>query len=306
MSTMSTGAAGVVPAAAGEVAIVRPGISRWAKLRRLPRRQPLGVFGLIVILVLILTAIFAHQVARYDPTSTQFGNLRHPNATNYFGTDDKGRDVFSRVVYGSRTSLEVGIIATTVGVLGGMIVGLISGYFGGWVDMVIQRVMDAMMAFPVLILALIMIAVVGSSIRNLMIVVGAAIIPGIGRIVRSIVLSEKQNVYVEAARTLGARPERIIFRHVLPNLLAPLIVIATSLLAGAILVEASLSFLGLGTPPPTPSWGADLSGQARRFFTHAPWMAIFPGAALSLVVLGFNLLGDALRDILDPRLRGAR
>lgn len=287
-----------------EIAIALPGRSRTARLRRLLRSQPLGVFGLLVIVALILIAILAQQVAPYDPTSIQFHNLLRPNAVNWFGTDDKGRDIFSRVIYGSRTSLEVGIIATTVGVVGGTLIGLISGYFGGWIDMAIQRVMDAMQAFPILILALIMIAVVGPSIRNLMVIVGLAIIPGIGRIVRGIVLSEKENAYVEAARTLGARPGRIILRHILPNLLAPLIVIATSLLAGAILIEASLSFLGLGTPPPTPSWGADLSGQAQHFFTHAPWMAIFPGAALSLVVLGFNLLGDALRDILDPRLRG--
>ncbi|HLZ69774.1 MAG TPA: ABC transporter permease [Dehalococcoidia bacterium] len=305
MSVVSSEVAAPV-AAPGEIAVALPGSGRAARIRRLLRSQPLGVFGLLVILALILVAILAPQIAPYDPTSIQFHNLLRPNATNLFGTDDKGRDIFSRVIYGSRTSLEVGIIATAVGVIGGTFIGLVSGYFGGWSDMAIQRVMDAMMAFPILILALIMIAVVGPSIRNLMAIVGVAIIPGIGRIVRGIVLSEKENMYVEAARTLGARPERIIFRHILPNLLAPLIVIATSLLAGAILIEASLSFLGLGTPPPTPSWGADLSGQAQRYFTHAPWMAIFPGAALSLVVLGFNLLGDALRDILDPRLRGGR
>jgi peptide/nickel transport system permease protein len=266
----------------------------------------LGVLGLAVILMLVLTAVFAPVLAPYDPTSTQFRSLRKPNAVNYFGTDDKGRDIFSRVIHGSRTSLEVGIIATAVGVIGGTLVGLFSGYFGGWTDTIIQRVMDALMAFPVLILALIMIAVVGSSIRNLMVVVGIAIIPLIGRIVRGAVLSEKQNAYIEAARTIGARPGRVLLRHILPNLFAPLIVIATSLLAASILVEASLSFLGLGTPPPTPSWGTDLSGQARRFFMHAPWMAVFPGVALSLVVFGFNLLGDSLRDILDPRLRGSR
>jgi peptide/nickel transport system permease protein len=163
--------------------------------------------------------------------------------------------------------------------------------------------MDALLAFPLLILALIMVAVFGNSISKLMIVVGVAIIPGVGRIMRGIVLSEKQAQYIEAARSVGASSGRIMFRHILPNTAAALIVIATALLGGAILVEASLSFLGLGTPPPTPSWGADLSGNARRYFTHAPWMAIFPGLALSLVVLGFNLLGDALRDVLDPRLR---
>jgi peptide/nickel transport system permease protein len=268
------------------------------------QHQPMGTAGLFVVVLLVATAIFAPLIGRYDPTSTQFHTLLHPSAANYFGTDDLGRDVYSRVIFGSRTSLEVGIIATTVGVVGGTLIGLVSGYFGGWIDMIVQRLMDALMAFPLLILALIMIAVVGSSLRNLMAVVGIAIIPPIGRIVRGIVLSEKENPYVEASRTTGATSWRTLFLHILPNLLAPLIVIATSLLAGAILIEASLSFLGLGTPPPTPSWGADLSGQARRYFTHAPWMALFPGLALSLVVLGFNLFGDAMRDVLDPRLRG--
>jgi peptide/nickel transport system permease protein len=283
--------------------IQRP--SRRRKALRLMRTQPLGAASLVVIVALVLTAVFAPAIAPYDPTSTEFRSLQSPNGTNLFGTDDKGRDVFSRVIYGSRTSLKVGIIATAIGVIGGALVGLISGYFGGWADTIIQRLVDAMMAFPTLILALIMIAVLGTSIVNLMIVVGIAIIPGVGRIIRGVVLSEKQNQYVEATRAVGAGSARVVFRHILPNIMAPLIVIATSLLAGAILIEAGLSFLGLGTPPPTPSWGADLSGQARRFFIHAPWMAIFPGLAISLVVLAFNLLGDALRDVLDPRLRGA-
>lgn len=278
----------------------------WRKARRLLRAQPLGAAGLVVIVVLVLMAALAPLIAPYDPTSIESRSLQAPSAEHWFGTDDKGRDVLSRVIHGSRTSLQVGIIATFVGVTGGALVGLISGYFGGWLDTIFQRLMDSLQAFPTLILALIMVAVVGASIVNLMIVVGIAIIPGVGRIIRSVVLSEKQNQYVEASRSTGATTQRIIFRHILPNLAAPIIVIATSLLAAAILVEASLSFLGLGTPPPTPSWGGDLSGQARRYFTHAPWMAIFPGAAISLVVLGFNLLGDALRDVLDPRLRGSR
>ncbi|MBI2762097.1 MAG: ABC transporter permease [Chloroflexi bacterium] len=273
---------------------------------RMLRAQPLGAAGLLVIVVLVVMAVFAPLLAPYDPTSIEGRSLLSPRAGNLFGTDDKGRDVLSRVIYGSRTSLEVGIIATFVGVTGGALVGLLSGYFGGWIDTIFQRLMDSLQAFPTLILALIMVAIVGSSILNLMVVVGIAVIPGVGRIIRGIVLSEKQNQYVEAARATGARTGRIIFRHILPNLAAPLIVIATSLLAAAILVEASLSFLGLGTPPPTPSWGGDLSGQARRYFVYAPWMAIFPGLAISLVVLGFNLMGDALRDVLDPRLRGSR
>jgi peptide/nickel transport system permease protein len=253
--------------------------------------------------LLILTSVFAEQIATADPANTDGRSLQSPNTSYYFGTDDKGRDVFSRVIHGSRTSLKVGIIATSIGTLGGLLVGLFSGYFGGVIDIVLQRMMDTLLAFPALILALIMISAFGNSITNLMIVIGIAIVPGVGRIMRGVVLSEKQTQYVEAARTVGAGSARIMFRHILPNIAAPLIIIATSLLGGAILVEASLSFLGLGTPPPTPSWGMDLSGNARRYFTHAPWMAIFPGLALSMVVLGFNLLGDALRDVLDPRLR---
>jgi peptide/nickel transport system permease protein len=284
---------------------VAPRPSLGARLRRLLRTQPLGVFGLAVVVLMVLVAIFADLLAPYDPTSTQFENLLSPNWTNLFGTDDKGRDVFSRVVYGSRTSLQVGLIATAVGVLGGVAVGLSSGYFGGWLDSISQRVMDAMLAFPTLILALIMVSVWGSSIHILMVVVGVAIIPGVGRVVRGTALSEKENVYVEAARAVGAGNTRVMLRHILPNLTSTIVILATTLLPAAILVEAGLSFLGLGTPPPTPSWGADLSGRARQYFKYAPWMAIFPGLALSLVVLGFNLLGDSLRDILDPRLRRA-
>ena len=294
------------PSRAGESLALAPHVGRWRAARRLMRSQPLGTAGLVIIIVLVLMALFAPLLAPYDPTNIDGRSLQAPSAEHLFGTDDKGRDVLSRVIYGSRTSLQVGIIATFVGVAGGALVGLLSGYFGSWTDTIFQRLIDALQAFPTLILALIMVAVVGNSITNLMVVVGIAIIPGVGRIVRGIVLSERQNQYVEAARATGAGTGRVVFRHILPNLAAPLIVIATSLLAAAILVEAALSFLGLGTPPPTPSWGGDLSGQARRYFTHAPWMAIFPGLAISLVVFGFNLLGDALRDILDPRLRGAR
>jgi peptide/nickel transport system permease protein len=279
----------------------RPSLAR--RLGRLAYRQPLGVFGLVIIVLLIVLALFADLIAPFSPTSIDAASFQSPNGTHWFGTDDKGRDILSRVIHGSQVSLQVGLIATAVGTIGGSLVGLLSGYFGGVVDMVIQRVMDAMMAFPTLILALIMVSVFGNSIEKLMVVVGIAIIPGVGRIMRGIVLSEKQSLYIEAARSVGATNQRIMFRHILPNVAAAIIIIATSLLGGAILVEAGLSFLGLGTPPPTPSWGYDLSQNARKYFVHAPWMAIFPGLALSLVVLGFNLLGDALRDILDPRLR---
>jgi len=283
--------------------VTRRGPSRLQKLARIARKQPMGVFGAIIIVLLVLMALFAPVIAPYDPTSIEFSSIESPSASHLFGTDDKGRDIFSRVVYGSRASLQVGIIATLIGVAGGALVGLVSGYFGGVVDMIIQRVMDAMLAFPFIILALIMVAVFGNSMAKLMIVLGVAIIPSVGRLMRGVVLSEKELLYVQAAQSVGVSTPRILFRHILPNVASSLIVIGTSLLGTAILVEASLSFLGMGTPPPTPTWGADLSGNARVYFQHAPWMAIFPGLALSLAVLGFNLLGDALRDVLDPRLR---
>ncbi|MCC7362815.1 MAG: ABC transporter permease [Dehalococcoidia bacterium] len=273
------------------------------KYLRIARQQPLGVFGLLVVIVLVLMSASASVVAPHDPSSIDFESLTSPNAAHPFGTDDKGRDILSRVIYGSQTSLKVGLIATFIGTVGGALIGLTSGYFGGIMDSLLQRLMDSLMAFPTIILALIMVAVFGNSVSKLMLVVGIAIIPGVGRVMRGVVLAEKHSLYIEAARSIGAGSSRIMFRHILPNVLAPIIVIATSLLGAAILVEASLSFLGLGTPPPTPSWGADLSGNARKFFPYAPWMAIFPGLALSMVVLGFNLLGDALRDVLDPRLR---
>ncbi|MCK9518193.1 MAG: ABC transporter permease [Dehalococcoidia bacterium] len=283
--------------------VVRRGPSRKRKLARIARQQPLGVFGLVIIVLLIVAATFAPLIAPYDPTSIEFSSFQSPGGSHLFGTDDKGRDVLSRVIYGSRTSLQVGIIATLIGAVGGAVVGLVSGYFGGLVDILVQRLMDALLAFPFLILALIMVAIFGNSIPKLMALLGTAIIPSIGRVMRGVVLAEKEKLYVEAARSIGVSVPRIMFRHILPNVAAAIIIVATSLLGTAILVEASLSFLGFGTPPPTPSWGADLSGNARVFFVHAPWMAIFPGIALSLVVLGFNLFGDALRDVLDPRLR---
>ncbi len=283
------------------MAVGPPGRTRWQRVRRLIRVQPIGAISLFIILGLVLVAIFAPWLAPHDATAGVGPTLEAPSSSHWFGTDNQGRDIFSRVIEGSRTALQVAIFATALGVVAGSFIGLVSGYFGGWLDMIVQRFVDAVMAFPLLILALVMIAVVGESLRNVIIVIGIGITPGISRIVRGIVLSERENQYIEAARTIGASAPRILWRHLLPNLVAPIVVVGSAVMPGVVLVEAGLSFLGLGTPPPTPSWGRDLSDQ--RFFRAGPWMAIFPGLALSLLVLAFNLLGDAIRDVVDPRLR---
>jgi peptide/nickel transport system permease protein len=279
---------------------------------RFARANPLGTAGAVIVVVLILSAVFAPVIATTDPNRVFIGSqVKPPGAvsrdgkvTFLWGTDDFGRDVFSRVVYGARVSLLVGFMSVGLGTLGGSIIGLISGFWGRWVDLFIQRVMDAIMCFPGLILALAIVSVLGPSTRNSFLAIVIVIIPGASRIVRGATMSVKQNVYVEAARAVGASEWRILGRHILPNVVAPIIVIASVTLGGAILTEASLSFLGLGTQPPTASWGQMLSGPGRRFLENHPNLAIFPGLALSLTVFAFNFLGDALRDVFDPRLRG--
>jgi peptide/nickel transport system permease protein len=271
---------------------------------RLLRRHPLGLLGLVILLIVALAAVTAPLTAPYDPQDTGFTLLEGPSWAHPFGTDRVGRDVLSRVMYGAQMSLLVGVASVALGTVVGSAIGLLSGYLSGWSDTVIQRVIDVLMAFPYLVLALFIVAVFGKGTGILIVVIAIAIVPGVTRVVRGSVLSERERDYVIAARALGSSDLRVMFRHILPNVLSPIIVIGTTLLAGAVLAEAALSFLGLGIPPPTPSWGADLSGEARTYFELAPWMAIFPGVALSLTVLGFNFLGDAVRDILDPRMRG--
>jgi peptide/nickel transport system permease protein len=263
------------------------------------------VFGAVLILLLVVSGIFAPLIAPYK--INQFAGIpaEGPTRDHVFGTDKFGQDIFSRVVHGARISLKVGFIAVGIGTIIGMAIGITSGYAGGLLDTTVQRVVDTAIAFPQIILLLIVIRVLGPSITNVILVVAIGIVPGVSRVVRSAVLSERQNQYVEAARALGASDARIIARHLAPNVLPLGIVIATTLLGAAILAEASLSFLGLGIPPPNPSWGADVSAS-RTSFPINTWAALFPGLAISLTVLGFNLLGDALRDILDPRLRGSR
>jgi peptide/nickel transport system permease protein len=253
------------------------------------RRKPLGAVSAAVIAALVLTAILADVLAPFDPVETRPEiRLQAPSWAHLFGTDDIGRDVLSRVIHGARISLWV---------------GLLCGYCEGRLDLILQRVMDAVQAIPGLVLALAIVSVLKPSTTNAMLAIAIVIIPGNSRIVRGAVLSTKQNRYVEAAQAIGCRHPRIILGHILPNVTAPILVIASIWLGNAILIEATLSFLGLGTQPPTPSWGLMLSSTGRAFMEQAPWLAIFPGLAISLAVLGFNLFGDTLRDAWDPKLR---
>lgn len=282
----------------------KPAQSMWKKAAKLIRKRPLGAIAALIILTLAVVAVLAPWLAPYDPFKLNPGAiLKAPSALNWMGTDEYGRDVMSRIIWGSRVSLLVGLMSVGLGTTTGAVIGLICGYFGGKVDYVIQRFMDVLMAFPGLILALAMVAALGASIHNVVIALSLTIIPGASRVIRSSAVSLRESMFVDAARNLGYSNLRIIFRHIMPNCVAPYIIIATSALGHAILAEAGLSFLGLGTPPPAPSWGGMLSGSAQRFMTEAPWLAVFPGLAITLVVLGFSFLGDALRDQLDPRLR---
>jgi peptide/nickel transport system permease protein len=279
---------------------VRRGRALWTVIKR----KPLGMASAALILLLVLTAIFADVLAPYDPLAAQPEiRLAAPSWAHLFGTDDIGRDVFSRVIHGSRISLWVGLLAVGIGTLAGTIIGLVSGYWEGRLDMILQRVMDALMTLPGLILALAIVSVLKPSTTNAMLAIAVVIIPGNSRIVRGAVLSAKQNRFVEAAQAIGCRDLRIIGTHILPNVTAPILIIASIWLGNAILIEASLSYLGVGTQPPTPSWGLMLSSTGRAFMEQAPWLAIFPGLAISLAVFGFNLFGDTLRDAWDPKLR---
>jgi len=276
-----------------------------ATLWRFVRKKPLGAAGGLLMILLILTAVFAEVLATHNPVRTSTLVLAPPGAESWLGTDNLGRDVWSRVLHGSRISLVVGLASTLLGAVVGGVVGLLSGYLGGRTDLVSQRLMDVMQALPILVLALVLAAAMGPSLTNTIIAISVPIIPRAARVVRSSVLAIREFAFIEAARALGVGHARVAFRHVLPNTMGPFIVLVTAQLGGAILVEAALSFLGLGIPEPYPSWGRMLSIAAAEYAQKAPWLVIFPGVAISLAVFGTNLLGDALRDTLDPRLRGA-
>ncbi|PYO51752.1 MAG: peptide ABC transporter permease [Candidatus Rokuibacteriota bacterium] len=279
-------------------------IGRGRALATALKRKPLGAASAGLIVMIVLMAIFADVLSPYDPLATQPEiRLKAPSWEHPFGTDDIGRDVLSRVIHGARISLWVGLLAVGIGTAAGMVIGLVCGYCEGRVDLVFQRVMDAIQAIPGLVLALAIVSVLRPNTTNAMLAIAIVIIPGNSRIVRGAVMSAKQNRYVEAAQAIGCRHPRIILGHILPNVTAPILVIASIWLGNAILIEATLSFLGVGTQPPTPSWGLMLSSTGRAFMEQAPWLAIFPGLAISLAVLGFNLFGDTLRDAWDPKLR---
>ncbi|MBX6328382.1 MAG: ABC transporter permease [Pseudolabrys sp.] len=276
----------------------------WTKIRYHAVAHPLGLAGAVIMLVFVFAAVFADFITAYDPVATNAAiSLLPPGHAHPLGTDAMGRDIYSRIVYGARISLAVGLGSTALGSILGVILGLASGYIGGWIDLVIQRIVDILQAMPLLVLALVMAASLGPALGNTIVAIAIPLIPYTARVIRSNTLALREQPFVEAARAVGMSELRIAVRHVLPNTLAPLIVIATAQLGAAILTEASLSFLGLGVPEPHPSWGRMLSESAAEYVRVAPWLVVFPGLAISLAVFGTNLFGDALRDILDPRLR---
>ncbi|HSI01907.1 MAG TPA: ABC transporter permease [Reyranella sp.] len=273
----------------------------WARAWRRLRRRKGAMVALVVVVMLILVAVLAPWIAPFDPTKTSFTMVRKaPSWAHWLGTDEVGRDILSRVIFGARASLSAGLVSVGIAVGAGVPLGLLAGYAGGWIDAIISRVVDAMLAIPFLILAIALAAFLGPSLSNAMIAIGVTATPVFIRLTRGQTLGAKVEDYVEAARAVGNPHWRIALRHVLPNIVPPLLVQASLAIAGAIIAEAALSFLGLGQQPPAPSWGSMLN-TAQRFIAQAPWMAFWPGFAIFFAVLSFNLLGDGLRDALDPR-----
>ncbi|WP_369797386.1 ABC transporter permease [Paucisalibacillus sp. EB02] len=277
--------------------------SPWKDSLRQLRKNRFAIAGLIIILFFVLLAIFAPLLTSYAYDKTDIVNrLQPPSGEHWFGTDDVGRDIFTRIAYGARISLQVGIFAVSGALLFGTILGIVAGYYGRWIDMVISRVFDILLAFPSILLAIAIVAILGSSLENALIAIAIVNIPIFGRLIRSKVISLREEEFVMAAKAQGMKNGRIILHHILPNSVAPIIVQATLSFGTAILEAAALGFLGLGAQPPTPEWGAMLAGS-RDFIQLAPWTLIFPGVSIMLVVLGFNLIGDGLRDALDPKMK---
>lgn len=274
-------------------------------MKRLARAYPLGLFGAAILVLMLVAALFAERISPYDPVSGDFlAILQPPGATHLLGTDGFGRDVFSRLVYGARTAFIVGLSGSAVAASLGAAIGVTTAYFGGLTDLIVERFSEILLAFPLVVLALALVAAFGGGgLGSVILAVIVVSVPRVSRVVRASALSIRELPFVEAARGLGAGHTAIMFRHILPNVLAPYLIMLTALLGQAILLESSLSFLGLGVTEPTPAWGLMLRGSATQFAGRAPWLAIAPGAAISLAVFAFNFVGDALRDALDPRLR---
>ena len=280
-------------------------LDRWLEASfHFIRQRPLGAVGAAIIVIMIAAAVLAGFVSPYDPLVTDYGKmLQAPSSLHWFGTDTFGRDVFTRVIYGSRTALWIGFASSFLGATLGALIGVTSAYFGGKIDLVLQRFMDLLLSFPLIILALVLVSLLGSGMTNVIFAITVPMVPRCALVVRSSALALREMPFVEAARALGFGPLRIIVRHMMPNVMAPYLIMLTAFLGQAILLEASLSFLGLGVAEPQAAWGLMLRGAAVEFAERAPWMAIYPGLAISLSVFAFNLFGDSLRDALDPKLR---
>jgi peptide/nickel transport system permease protein len=302
MSTSLTQQPSALALKPGKRQVHEYGSGPWSLLRELFKKRPAQIGGAIIGL-LVVCALFAPQIAPYDPFKLNTRDRLIPPSSRYlFGTDDLGRDQLSRIVFGTRTTLQIGLISVGIAMSVGVTIGVLSAYYGGWVDMLVMRWIDIMLAFPYILLALAIVATIGPSLENAMIAIGISSVPGWARLVRGNVLSAKGNDYVTAARAIGVRDRRIMFQHILPNTLSTVIVLATLEFPAAVLSAAALSFVGLGAQPPSPEWGSLLTG-ARAFIVTAPWLVNFPGLAIFVTILGFNLLGNALRDTLDPTLR---
>ena len=274
------------------------------KLIHLIKRQPLGTIGAVIVIILITVSVFAPWITPVDPTDNDWDNMLVPPGSEYWvGTDQFGRDILTRLIYGARTALFVGLIAAFSGATTGLVLGVASAYFGGTFDLLFQRFIDVFMAFPAIIMALAIVSIFGNELYYVILAITLPNIPDCARIVRSNALQIREIPYVDAARALGFNHVRIIFRHMVPNVMAPYLIIMTSAIGGAILSEASLSYLGMGVQEPVPAWGLMLQGGAEEYVESAFWVAFFPGFAIALTVFGFNMFGDAVRDILDPRLR---
>jgi peptide/nickel transport system permease protein len=285
-------------------ATLTPKLTRFDEVVKFVRTKPLGAAGALIILGMMVVAALARTLAPYDAYEANYAlQFARPSAQHWFGTDEFGRDLLSRIVYGARIALFVGFTASFMGCTIGGLLGVTSAYLGGKVDLLLERLMDILLAFPQLILALAIASILGPAVQNVVIAISVPIIPRAARVVRATALSVKEHVYIEAVGALGAPRWRIVLRHVVPNVVAPYIIMLTAQLGGAILAEAALSYLGLGAAEPTPSWGLMLSGSALSYAEKAPWIPLFPGIAISLGVFGFNLFGDSLRDALDPKLR---